>query len=365
MNKPQLEKLKKQEMSIARRLLKKQNDMLGQSISLLDHLIYLQKSISLLSSDEINRVLAEKLPYILSIKYFTLFLYDKNTRRLRLASHNHAEIDGEVTLHINDSEIMSEAVKTGRYILEQDFQSSRFYKGVGNLKYQCGFFISIPLMIEDEIIGVLNLNDNEKGAFEVSDLDFALSVSEFIALSISNAGLYEMAEKLSVTDGLTGLTNHQQMQALLEKEVIRSQRYKSALSLVIMDVDHFKQVNDTHGHQKGDEVLIRIAGIMERVCRLNDVAARYGGEEFILVLPETNGQGAWTIAERLRQEVARQSFGLIGEEFKVTISCGISELGPNGTGTPKDLIKLADQALYKAKSGGRNQTVRGKGHGID
>jgi len=359
MSASELEKLKWQESETVRNLLKKQNSLLGDSLEALDHLIYLQKSINLLSSDEISKVMAEKLPSILSVKYFSFFLFDKDRRKLRLLSHNHPELQEGLTLYQSESPIMEDAMTSGRYIFEQDFASSRYFRGRKNPLFKHTFFASIPLMIENEIIGVLNLNDNEKGFFNVGDLDFSLNVSEFVALSISNALLFEKVEKLSVTDGLTGLDNHQQMQSILKNEVFRCQRYSSSLSVIMLDIDHFKNVNDTYGHQKGDDILLDFASIMKKFCRSNDVAARYGGEEFVLVLPETKVKGAVYIAERIREEMASQTFQHKGKDFNVTVSCGIAEFDSNFIKSPADLIKVADEALYKAKDEGRNRTIVG------
>ena len=203
--------------------------------------------------------MAEKLLSILSVKYFSFFLFDKYRRKLRLLSHNHLELQEGLTLYQSESPIMKDAMTLGRYIFEQDFVSSRYIRDRKNPLFKHTLFISIPLMIENEIIGVLNINDNVKGFFNLEDLDFSLNVSEFVAISISNALLFEKVEKLSVTDGLTGLDNHQQMQSILKNEVFRCQRYASSLSLIMMDIDHFKNVNDTYGHQKGDEILLDFA----------------------------------------------------------------------------------------------------------
>jgi diguanylate cyclase (GGDEF)-like protein len=160
----------------------------------------------------------------------------------------------------------------------------------------------------------LSINDNEKGFFNLGGLDFSLNVSEFIAISISNALLFEKVEKLSVTDGLMGLDNHQQMQSILKNEVFRCQRYASSLSLIMIDIDHFKNVNDTYGHQKGDEILLDFVSTMKTFCCSNDVAARYGGEEFVIVLPEKKVKGAVYIAELIREEMASQTFQHKGEQ---------------------------------------------------
>jgi diguanylate cyclase (GGDEF)-like protein len=359
MDKDRFEKLKKQEANVVRSLLKKQNEMLGKSLLHLDHLIYLQKSISLMSLADINKVLAEKLPFILFIRYFSLFLFDKSKKVLRLACHNHPDLKEELVLRQRDSEIMSEAIAKGSYILESDYVKSRFFQGVKNPLFNHSFFIAIPLMIENEIIGVLNLNDNEKGYLNVADLDFLMNVSEFISLSISNARSFEKAERLSITDGLTGLTNRSQLEASLQREIFRSRRYRSPLSLVMIDVDFFKAVNDTFGHQEGDDVLTSVASIIKRLCRSHDVAARYGGEEFLLILPETSASGALTIAERIREEVENHRFNHEGKVHSVTVSCGIAEFDSAGTQDYTSLIGVADAALYQAKESGRNRTIMG------
>jgi transcriptional regulator with GAF, ATPase, and Fis domain len=150
-----------------------------------------------------------------------------------------------LTLYQSESPIIKDVMTLGQYVFEQDFASSRYIRDRKNPLFKHTLFISIPLMIENEIIGVLNINDNEKEFFNLGGLDFSLNVSEFVAISISNALLFEKVEKLSVTDGLTGLDNHQQMQSILKNKVFRCQRYASSLSLIMMDIGHFKNINDT------------------------------------------------------------------------------------------------------------------------
>ena len=129
--------------------------------------IHLQESINLLSSDETSKVMEENLPSILSVKYFSFFLFDKYRRKLRLLSHNHLELQEGLTLYQSESPIMKDAMTLGRYIFEQDFASSRYIRDSKNPLFKHTLFISIPLMIENEIIGVLNINDNEKGFFNL------------------------------------------------------------------------------------------------------------------------------------------------------------------------------------------------------
>ena len=322
-------------------------------------LIDLHKAISLLSLEGISAVLVDRLPSVFSIDYFTLFLYDQDKRKLNLMCHNHPEIESSFSIPLSSSPIMEAAVLRGQYIREQDFSTSSYYRGADNPLFKKGYFVSIPLMIEQEIVGVLNINDVGQDSFDVGDLDFILNLSEFIAMSISNAVLYEQTNKLAVTDGLTGVTNRQSLMKSLQIEFERSKRYNSPLSLILLDVDHFKDVNDTYGHQKGDEILIAFASLLKKACRANDIAARYGGEEFVMVLPQSNAQGAFKIAERVREEIMKISFTGNESNFAVTVSCGVAEFNKDYESINK-LITVADRALYEAKNGGRNKTILGK-----
>jgi len=254
---------------------------------------------------------------------------------------------------------MEAAVLRGQYIREQDFSTSSYYRGADNPLFKKGYFVSIPLMIEKEVVGVLNINDVDQDSFNVGDLGFILNLSELIAMSISNAVLYEQTKKLAVTDGLTGISNRPNMEQSLLSEFERSKRYNSPLSVVLLDVDHFKDVNDSYGHQKGDEILVTFASVLKKFCRANDTAARYGGEEFLMILPQSNAQGAFKIAERVREEIMKMSFVGNDSKFSVTTSCGVAELNRDYMKNTDQLINVADNAMYEAKNSGRNKTIIG------
>ena len=322
-------------------------------------LIDFHKSISLLSLDGISTVLVNRLPSILSIHFFTLFLYDKDKRMLNLISHNRPDIESSFSLPLASSPIMEAAILSGKYILEESFIDSKYYRKSDNKFFKKDYFATIPLKIEKEIVGVLNINDGEKVSFNVSNLDFVLKLSEFISMTVSNAVLYERTKKLSVTDGLTGISNRPNMEQVLRSEFERSMRYGAPLSVVLLDVDHFKGVNDTYGHQKGDEILVAFASLLKKFCRANDTAARYGGEEFLMILPQSNAQGAFKIAERVREEMMKLNFTGNESHFSVTTSCGVVELDRDFIKSTDQLVTMADQALYEAKNSGRNKTVIG------
>ncbi|MER2559477.1 MAG: diguanylate cyclase [Myxococcaceae bacterium] len=159
---------------------------------------------------------------------------------------------------------------------------------------------------------------------------------------------------LSTTDGLTQVANHRAFQERLREEFRRAQRYDDPMALILMDIDHFKQVNDTHGHQVGDEVLRAVAKALKGAVRETDFIARYGGEEFSVVLPKTHLAGALTVAERMSQSLKSSRTGVDGA-IRVTGSFGVSGFPGRGVTTAEQLLKTADDALYRSKREGRNK----------
>lgn len=165
----------------------------------------------------------------------------------------------------------------------------------------------------------------------------------------------EQLSQLSTTDALTGLRNRRYVDEILNIEVLRARRYRTPLTVLMADIDHFKQVNDAHGHQTGDEVLRGVADVLRRSLRATDVGGRYGGEEFIVVMAHNDPEGARRLAERWRAAVENAVFGAPGgTPVEVTISVGVAgAVGPGGDAS--DLVAAADAALYAAKQCGRNR----------
>jgi two-component system, cell cycle response regulator len=164
--------------------------------------------------------------------------------------------------------------------------------------------------------------------------------------------------KLSITDGLTGLFNHRHVHELLHEEFERSRRSEEPMAVVMMDLDRFKQVNDTYGHPTGDVILFETAQILRETAREIDMIGRYGGEEFMAILPGTDEEEAARFANRCREAVGEHVFRDESVEVRMTTSAGAASFPFADVETPDDLIKLADQALYHAKESGRNRVVR-------
>lgn len=170
--------------------------------------------------------------------------------------------------------------------------------------------------------------------------------------------------RLSTTDPLTGLANRRSFMERLQAALLQSQRTGMPLGLIMIDLDHFKMVNDTYGHPGGDQVLCEVAALLSRQMRPYDLAARFGGEEFAIILPETDLPGSYGVAERLREEVARHLFAAPAARARVTASLGVATLPGVGSATAESLIRLADDALYQAKDQGRNCVVTAEGFAV-
>jgi two-component system cell cycle response regulator len=223
--------------------------------------------------------------------------------------------------------------------------------------------MALPFPIDAEAMGVFLLRRTaQEPRFEAADVEFASTVVRSGVAAIQRAHAIENAradnsrlEALAHTDPLTQLVNRRALTIRLVTEMERVRRYNAPLSMLLIDVDHFKLVNDTYGHMAGDDVLASVATLLQRAVRTVDIVARYGGEEFIIVLPETGRQGAMAFAERIRERISNHGF-VIGESqtIRVTCSIGVATYPSPRLDSVEDLFRAADVALYRAKGNGRN-----------
>jgi diguanylate cyclase (GGDEF)-like protein len=210
---------------------------------------------------------------------------------------------------------------------------------------------------DDEVRGLLSVvRRGEK--FTDDERELLSSLAGQAALSIENVSLHEQVQRQAVTDELTRLSNHRRFQEVMDTELERARRFDRELGLLMLDVDNFKRVNDTYGHPQGDAVLRAVAAVLRDTAREIDEPARYGGEEMAIALPETDLEGAFNVAERVRTAIEELRVPLLdgSGELRVTASFGVAA---GLDVTKSDLIAAADRALYEAKHGGKNRTVRG------
>lgn len=221
------------------------------------------------------------------------------------------------------------------------------------------YFVIVPLKAKDRVTGVI-FADNifSKRAISKDDIRMLSMFANHAGLAIENSKLYEQTLHLSHTDSLTGIFNHGRFQYLLEEEINRSFQENKSLSLLMLDIDNFKNYNDSLGHQLGDQAIRTIAEIIKNSSRRQDIPARYGGEEFAVILPETNKENAKIIAERIRRKIMDYPFKNreIQPQGSLTVSIGMATL-PEDAQDKDELIRKTDLALFTAKRSGRNQTV--------
>jgi diguanylate cyclase (GGDEF)-like protein len=216
-----------------------------------------------------------------------------------------------------------------------------------------GSLLSLPVVHQGRLLGVLNLQRSGTDAFAAEEVELLAAVADQAAMAIQNARLHAETVALSITDALTGLANRRHLFRQLEQEVARTARFRTQVALVMLDLDHFKELNDAAGHIAGDAVLRQVAEVLRGQVRRVDIVARYGGEEFCLVLPQVSKADAVEVAEKLRRSIAEQSFSHAAPG-SITASAGVAHL-PTDAGTLETLLEAADAALYASKRRGRNR----------
>jgi two-component system, cell cycle response regulator len=217
--------------------------------------------------------------------------------------------------------------------------------------------VAVPLERGLRVIGVIALYGRPvPEPFREEDAESLASFAAQASVAIENVLLHQETERLSITDGLTGVWNRRYLELTLRKEIDRAQRFDRPLSLLMIDIDHFKRVNDLCGHQRGDEVLVELTRrVLDSVRTQIDTLARYGGEEFVVVLPETPEEGARVVAEKIRGAVRDHSFASdTGPDVSTTVSVGVASFPEDGK-TAQELLHAADLAMYRAKQGGRDR----------
>jgi diguanylate cyclase (GGDEF)-like protein len=216
--------------------------------------------------------------------------------------------------------------------------------------------MAAPLLAEGRIIGILYVDDFIVRNFNPREISLLSLLSTIAAMAVDKARTLESTRQLAITDELTRLYNHRYFLQQLTNEINRAKRYNRRLSLLMLDIDHFKDYNDAFGHLKGNEILRDLAGILMEFSREVDIPVRYGGEEFTITMPETNRRRGRILAERLRKKISGHPFKRRERQprGRLTVSIGLATY-PDNAATPFELIEAADKALYEAKRGGRNR----------
>ncbi|MBN1592954.1 MAG: sensor domain-containing diguanylate cyclase [Candidatus Coatesbacteria bacterium] len=317
-------------------------------------------NMSLDEIDIVNYAVTE-LPKIMGLSITSVFLYDKRRKSVYMAASNDETIDSERMSRIRfelGEGLVGKVGETLEPIIIEDIEQDGNFSGKSNPKYGDRSCRILPLISGGKLVGVITMTsglDNHEAAYD--DTVLLSLFADHIAIAVNNAQLLALARDEADRDGLTKLYTHRYFHTHLDREMARARRYKTKLSLILMDVDKFKSVNDNLGHTVGDEVLVGISSIILANMRIGvDIPCRYGGDEFTAILPETSLDSAFDAAERIRRMVDLLEFKSIDESMEVSLSIGICEYKEHLSKT--EFINLADAAMYQSKTEGRNRTTR-------
>ncbi len=307
---------------------------------------------------QVTGIIKKSLP----IERISVYLLDETQKLLELVYYSGLDLTRKIALPIGKG-TPGRVVENGEHVHIHDL--SVFYETSGNFIHhpeeqkRGGSYMGIALKVHNATIGVIGMDNAAKFGLNVDDMDFMAILSHQLAAGIEKSRLFEKIQQISQHDGLTGLYNHRMFQEKLQQEINRRGRNHSPLSLMMLDIDHFKQFNDNYGHQAGDTILKKLSAVIssQTRCATIDVCSRYGGEEFAVIMPELELPQAVKVAERLRKAVEDAVF--LGPdakaEHRVTISIGVACITGKDEIKPEELVKKSDDALYRSKRNGRNR----------
>jgi len=310
-----------------------------------------------LNLEELLVSVLDRVLKVTGVEIAGIFLLDEKTRELVLRASRGMSVSfvREVKILSAGEGILKQVVETGKPLLVENMSLEPRFNHHGTKKWRVQSFAALSIMAKEKILGMMGIGSYGHREFPDWEVRMLGTIANQIGMAIDNAQLYEHALELAFTDGLTGLYNRRYLMDQIEREFIRAQRIKALLSLIMIDLDGLKGINDRFGHHVGDSFLKEVARIVKVNTRASDVAARWGGDEFMLLAPGTDSKGADKIAERIRAQVEHFKIKLEGEEAGITVSAGIVSYPTNASVVP-ELVKKADEAMYCAKRAGKNRS---------
>ena len=332
---------------------------LEEKIKALEFLADLGKAItSTMQPQEVLRAMLKKTSEVLQPAIWSLTLLDEKTNELKYEILiNDPSVDRDKSIPLGEG-LHGWVAKYGHGIFasESKVETAPVPQHLSHLVKNISLMM-VPMKSKNKVLGTIHLQRGlrEKAPYIEEDLKILQTVADYAAIAIENAKNFRKVEELTIRDDLTTLSNARHLHDILDREINRSQRYNKPFSMIFLDIDHFKQVNDTYGHIHGSELLREAAEIIQKCIRMVDFGARYGGDEFVVVLPETNKQEAVVIAERIREAIEKNKFlERGGLSIHFTASLGVATF-PQDAESKDELIKMADHAMYDSKKTSRNK----------
>ena len=310
-------------------------------------------------TDNLLRAVAHATAEILDVPYASLHLRKPDWRRQFSDVIVGSTTRRELAALRQSGDLAVQRIERPEQVLELDLVDERGEPLSTVRRVGLQRAIAVPMCLGGEIVGVLVVHMRTPRSLERSEVRVLQTLANQAVIAIENAAAYEQTKQLATTDSLTGVANHRELESYLEREVQRAKKAGEPLALIICDVDHFKEINDSVGHPAGDAVLRHLTRrILVPAVRPKDLVARYGGDEFVLVLRGADSRAALAVAERIRKTVESQAVMLDGKAVSnLSVSLGIAVFPRDGD-TREGLVQAADQALYVAKRTGRNRVVR-------
>ncbi|OGQ28429.1 MAG: hypothetical protein A3D29_04205, partial [Deltaproteobacteria bacterium RIFCSPHIGHO2_02_FULL_42_44] len=325
-----------------------------------------QAASTTLDSNEVLYTIVKKVADITNAVRCSIVLIIKESEGYVLVSHE-SPLIRDIKLDLNKYPEITAVLASKKPVIVEDIPNHPLMQKVKELvkDLENMSVLVLPIVYEEEVLGTLFLRTHRYGkGFTEKEIKLCQIIANSAYHAIKNARLFEDISKekdkmttLAITDSLTRLYNHNFFYRRLDEEFSRSVRYETPLSVIMIDLDNFKKINDTYGHRVGDLVLKEIADIIKKLVRKTDIVARYGGEEFAVILPHTNLKGAEEEAERIREAVSSHAYAGLAREI-LTMSLGVASYPcENSVLNSGDLVNLADTALYEAKRAGKNKVI--------
>ena len=319
---------------------------------------------SSLQLDQVLRTIMEKIDEFLRPDTWSLLLVDEVKQELyfELAIGKGTQALKDVRIKMGQGIAGWVAQKDEAVIVSDVSQDTRFFSKVDEkTKMETRSIVAVPVRYRDHCLGVIELiNCVGPDGFHQRDLALLEALADFAAIALENARHVKRIHELTITDDCTSLFNARHMEFVLETEIYRSQRYGFEFSVVFIDLDHFKKVNDTHGHLIGSKLLAEVGQVVKTACRRIDFAFRYGGDEFVIVLPQSSRENAFVVARRLHKLIGETTWlAAEGLNVRFTASVGVATY-PGDAKTKVELLHLADEAMYMIKNTTRDGVAAAK-----